>query len=420
MVPDYKDIFRSLPGLYLILDTDFTIVEVSESYLQATYTERDKITGRNIFEVFPDNPGLQDADGVSNLRASLEHVLKYKHPHSMPVQRYDVRDASQSENFVRKYWSPYNLPVMQGEKVTWIIHKVEDVTAYVDLQEKDRQHLLEKTALRSNVDHMQREIIKRSEEIENSNRQLRLTLDKLTEKTAELERSNNELSNFAMTASHDIKAPFRIVGRYLEAIEDRLAPEDKQNVQEFFDRIYVARERIATLLDDLLDFAMVSTSDQLHGKVSIEQVIGDAVANLEVVISERGAVVKTPKELPVLDGERGPLVHLFQNLIGNALKFNNGIPVVKVDYRRQGKDHLFSVSDNGVGIEQEYFSRIFEVFQRLHRQDEFPGSGLGLSICKRVVERHGGTIWVESTPGKGTTFFFTLSETHGKAGKDVS
>jgi signal transduction histidine kinase len=405
---DYKVIFRALPGLYLILDPKLHIVEVSDPYLQATITRRDEITGRNIFTVFPDNPDDPEADGVRNLRTSLEYVLTNKEAHSMPVQRYDIRNQENNGAFVRRFWSPFNSPVLRNGEVAYIIHRVEDVTDYVDLENSNRQNADENKQLKDRNEEMKREIIRGARGIESANAELRRVNSELTQKTSELERSNRELANFAMIASHDIKAPFRIVGSYLGFIQEGLGEEMNEKFREYFEKIYGARTRIATLLDDLLDFAMVSMSEKEFEEVDLKLVFTDVLDNLETSINEKNARVTLTGNLPVIKADRAQLLQLFQNLLANAIKFNKGQPEVSVNVTDKDSELLVSVSDNGVGIDKLYFNKIFEVFQRLNPSNEFPGTGLGLAICKRIVEHHGGRIWVESESNKGTTFFFSL------------
>ena len=408
MTPDYQTIFKTLPGPFLLLDTSFNILEATDAFLDVTFKKREELIKQEYFTVFPDNTQHPEEDGASGIRESFAHVLKYKQSHMQESQRRVMPADSGSRSNITTYRRSYNSPVIDNGEVILIIHKVEDMTSYMHVQQGNRKLSAENSAMKHTIDLMQREMVKRSQDVENTTRQLRDTLDKLTRKSIELERSNLELSNFAMIAAHDLKAPFRVVGRYLEAIEERLPPDEKERMREFFEPINLARERISSLLDDLLDFAMVSTADQFRGEIHIQQTLKDALDNLETVIADRNAVIEVPEGLPVLYGERGPLVHVWQNLIENAIKFNKGKPVIKIKYEKRGEGHLFSVADNGVGINNEYFPQLFEVFRRLHSKDEFPGTGLGLAMCKRIVERHRGQIWIESEPGKGSIFYFTL------------
>jgi signal transduction histidine kinase len=409
--PDFRQLFEHAPGLYLILEPDLGIVAVTNAYLKATMTKREDILGQNIFEIFPDNPNDKTADGVSNLRNSLGLVLSEKVTDTMPVQKYDIRKPlSEGGGFEERYWSPFNSPVLNEKgEVKYIIHRVEDVTDFVLLKKKDEERASVNEELRAQNVRMGMEIMDRAKEIQRANVELRNINRQLTAKTQELKRSNDDLSIFAATAAHDIKAPFRNVGVYLDLIKEgiRLKPGDE--IYEYFERIKASRERISTLVDDLLKFARVAQEGDEFGKVDTSEVKEIALKNLESAILESKARLTFEGEFPLVKGEPSQILQLFQNLISNAIKFTSkNSPEVTVAVKEKGNQAEFSVKDNGIGIDKKYFSKIFEVFQRLHSQDEYVGTGLGLAICKRVVEKHGGRIWVESEPYKGTTFYFTL------------
>ncbi len=230
----------------------------------------------------------------------------------------------------------------------------------------------------------------------------------LREMNAELSRSNAELEQFAYVASHDLQEPLRSVSSCMQLLEKRYLGKLDERADEFIRHAVEACHRMRNLIDGLLSLSRVQATATNLVPTDTEDILNQVYANLAHSIKATEATV-SHESLPVVFANSQMLIHLFQNLISNALKFSGGQPpVVRVRAERK-KDHwLFSVSDQGIGIEKSYFDRIFHLFQRLHTREEYSGTGLGLAICLKVVERHGGNIWVESTLGKGSTFFFTL------------
>ncbi|MES3002634.1 MAG: PAS domain S-box protein [Pseudomonadota bacterium] len=225
----------------------------------------------------------------------------------------------------------------------------------------------------------------------------------------DLARSNHELERFAYVASHDLMEPLRMVGSYTQLLERRYRDRLDDDAREFIGFIVSGAQRMRSLLEDLLSYARVGRLQRKPGEVALDKVLDDALANLKVLIAEKGALIERGP-LPVVHCERGELMQLLQNLVGNALKFQEAgrAPVVRVAAAPNETGWTFSVEDNGIGIAPEYFERIFVVFQRLHARESYSGTGIGLAICKKIVESHGGRIWVDSQPGAGTTFHFTL------------
>ena len=225
---------------------------------------------------------------------------------------------------------------------------------------------------------------------------------------SELELSNESLEQFAYVASHDLQEPLRMVSSFMELLSDQYGDQLDENAQEYIDFAVDGAQRMQRLVIDLLTYSRVGTRGKPFESMQCDEVLETSLDNLKVAIGEGNAVV-THDPLPVVMADEGQLVQLFQNLIGNAIKFiEDGPPKVHIGVSEEKGFHRFSIQDNGIGIAPENLERIFGVSQRLHSIDEFPGTGLGLAICKKIVGRHGGRIWVESEPGKGSTFFFTL------------
>jgi len=230
---------------------------------------------------------------------------------------------------------------------------------------------------------------------------------------AELERSNKELEQFAYVASHDLQEPLRMVSSYTELLERRYRDKLDDKGRTFINFAVDGAVRMQRLINDLLEFSRVSTRGKPMQPVDVNRVLGAVRANLSVAIREAGALV-TNDELPTVVADETQLVQLLQNLVGNAIKFRGGErPHVHVSARPSASECVFAVRDNGIGIAPDYFERIFVIFQRLHARGEYPGTGIGLAVCRRIVERHGGRIWVESAPGQGSTFYFALPKGDG-------
>lgn len=232
--------------------------------------------------------------------------------------------------------------------------------------------------------------------------------EQLRQTSANLERSNTDLQQFAYVASHDLSEPLRMVISYLQLLRDRSKESLDPESREFMAFAIDGAARMQALIKDLLAYSRVDLHGRTFDRVDCEKAFTAAIANLKVAIEESKAQV-AQDSLPVVQGDAVQLTQIFQNLIGNAIKFHGTNPP-RIHVSAQAKDDnwLFSVRDNGIGIDPRDFERIFVIFQRLHTRQEYPGTGMGLAICKRIIERHGGRMWVESEAGKGSTFFFTL------------
>ena len=251
----------------------------------------------------------------------------------------------------------------------------------------------------------------------------KLAEEALALKAQELARSNTELEQFAYVASHDLQEPLRMIASYTQLLSRRYKDKLDREAEEFIGFAVGGALRMQVLINDLLSYSRVGTRGKAFAPVDCARIVQQTLENLKIALEESRAVI-TQDPLPTVSGDPTQLTQLFQNLIGNAIKFHGAEdPRVSVSaQRREGAaaappggpgEWVFCIRDNGIGIEPQYFERIFVIFQRLHTRQEYPGTGIGLALCKKIVERHGGRIWVESEPGRGSAFLFTLPENRG-------
>lgn len=225
----------------------------------------------------------------------------------------------------------------------------------------------------------------------------------------ELKRSNKELEQFAYVASHDLNEPLRMIASYLQLIERRLGMQLSGEIKEFMDFAQDGAKRMRQLIDGLLEYSRVGRRGEPKPGIDLNEILAQVLSDLKASIEETGSAISLA-HLPVVTGVEAELRRTFQNLIGNALKFRakDRASKIAVGVKEHPGHWEFFVSDNGIGIDAQHFEQIFQMFKRLHGQSEYPGTGLGLALAKRIVDTHGGRIWVESEPDKGSTFRFTL------------
>jgi len=411
--PDFRRLFEAAPGLYLVLAPDLRIVAASDAYLRATMTVRDQIVGRGIFDAFPDNPDDPGATGVANLRASLEHVLREKAPHTMAVQKYDVRQpASEGGAFEERYWSPVNSPVLdeQGE-IAWIIHRVEDVTEFVRMQQREAREDQAREELRSRADWLQAEMFLRAQELQAANAKLEganAALAELNHKLKDLDRIKSE---FFANVSHELRTPLTLI---LGPVQELLAG----NVPNGGERraLEVVQHNARLLLkqvNDLLDVARLEAGGMAveYQRVDLAALVRRIADQFSSAVTGRSMIfsISAPESL-VAETDAGKLQRVLVNLLSNAFKFTpDGGSVRLVLGERDGQLRLV-VADSGPGVPPDQREVVFERFRQLEggASRRFGGTGLGLAIVKELVELLHGSVMVEDAPEGGAQFTVLL------------
>lgn len=388
---ELQSLFESLPGLYLVMDPDLKIVAVSDAYLKSTLTTRKDIIGRTMLEVFPDNPGDPNADGSSNLRASLQRVLHDRKADIMPIQRYDVRDADGI--FQERHWTPVNSPLLDADgNIKYIIHRAEDVTEFV---KRSRAPAPADAGLEVRMQQMEAEMYQSALNVQAANKQL--------------EAANRELESFSYSVSHDLRAPLRAVNGFANAVMEDFGAQLPEECQRQLQIIRSNAQKMGCLIDDLLSFSRLSRMPLNKQKINMHQLVA---ATWEDLASERaGRVVEFDLgQLPECGGDPVLLRQVWINLLSNALKYSRrkDKAVISVGCEQKNGHDTFFVRDNGSGFDMRYAHKLFGVFQRLHRAEDYEGTGVGLAIVQRVISRHGGRVWAEAVMDQGATFHFTL------------
>ncbi|TGL58982.1 hybrid sensor histidine kinase/response regulator [Leptospira sarikeiensis] len=396
--PDFRVLFESAPSLFLVLSPELKIVAVSDGYLKATLTERDKILGRGIFDVFPDNPDDPEATGVSNLRNSLLRALETKAQDTMAVQKYDVRRPEQDGGgFTVKYWSPINVPVLDKKgKVVYIIHKAEDITEFVLLKQKGEKQSEMTEALRSKTEEMETEIIRRSQELQEANKSLR--------------DSEKIKSEFFANVSHELRTPLSLILAPVESILSDKSKNLSSNQAQMLETVHNNSVRLLQMVNSLLDFSKFEAGKM---KVELEPINVSNLIRLILKDFEPSALEKSIRiqtDLPSSDLniliDRYLFERIIFNLLSNALKFTpEGGNIFVILSFSEGILRLV-VKDSGIGISEEDQKIIFKKFQQAEGSStrRYGGTGLGLAMVKEFSELLNGSVHLESKVGAGSSF----------------
>lgn len=377
-----RALFESAPLAFVMVDQSGTIVMVNNEAEKLFGFDRRELMGHSVEELVPlssreHHPGLRgnyfEAPEARRMGAGRDLYACRKDGSEFPVE--------------------IGLKPIRTDDGLFVLSAIADITERKGLE----------SALLKAKEDLERRVEERTVELARQADELRAANEALL-------RSNMELQQFAYIASHDLQSPLRSISGFVQLLQAEYEGRIDEQADDWIRRTVDSIRRMQALIQDLLAYSRVDSRSHSRETIAFREVVDDALSLLEAPILESGARIVCG-DLPTVVGERALLVQLVHNLIGNAVKYRaDEPPFIRIEARRRGGKWLFSVKDNGIGIEAKYQQRIFEIFHRLHSQGEHPGTGIGLAICRRVVHRHGGRIWMRSEPGKGTVFCFTLPE----------
>lgn len=405
---NFQTLFESIPGLYIVYSLDFVIVGGSDAYFQATKTKREEVVGRHLFEVFPDNPDDPNANGVQNLRASLESVLKHRKPHTMAVQKYDIRrPESEGGGFEERYWSPINSPVFEENGVmTHIIHRAEDVTEFVRVQQQRNEQRQINQVLESRTEQMEIEIYLRAQELQEVNEQLQAANEALSE----LDRVK---TLFFSNVSHEFRTPLTLM---LSPVEDALSDTKVPLPAVHRDRLELLQRnglRLLKLVNTLLDFSRIEAGrmQASYEPTDLATLTAELASVFRSMIEQAGMqlIVDCPPLPEAIYIDRELWEKIVFNLLSNAFKFTfTGSITVRLQWADTQVE--LTVEDTGIGIPSEELPHLFERFHRVPGAcgRTIEGSGIGLSLVQELVKLHGGNIGVSSVVDRGTCFVVSI------------
>jgi light-regulated signal transduction histidine kinase (bacteriophytochrome) len=358
-------------------DTENRFVRVNKYVADAHQRPKAALEGTSLFDLY---------DG-SAAQAYWHDDLEVIHTGKPKVNIEEPWKTETGERWVSTSKIPY---LDKSGKVTGVIGVSMDITESTNLRKEIQRHR----------DQLQLLVDERTQELANA--------------VGNLRRSNQELEQFAYVASHDLQEPLRMVASYTQLLAERYQGKLDEKADKFIAYAVEGATRMQGLINDLLAFSRVGTRAEPLKPTASGEVVMDALKGLQAVIQESGAKIVVG-DLPTIPADRSQLGQVFQNLIANAIKFRGELPPrVEITAERVGSSWRFCVADNGIGVDPQFHDRIFVIFQRLHERGKYPGSGIGLSIVKKVVERHGGRVHVESALGQGSRFYFTLPGESGE------
>ena len=390
----YRNIIENIQDAYIRSDKDGNVIMASPSAARIYgYDSPEEMIGTSALKYYS-NP--------NDRRYVLDELQKYGkvEANESEALRKDGTCFYVSQNAQYHY---DNTGQIQGTETL-----VRDITSLKQAEKEVQKRLEKERQLTEELSSANEELQAISEEVQTSNDELRHAQTNLTKLVSELKISNKELEQFAYVASHDLQEPLRMITSFTQLLEKRYKGQLDSDADDYIGFVVDGAHRMKDLIDDLLEFSRLNTEVREFELVIMEIALEDVLRNLKPAIKEHNARI-THDYLPNIMGDHVQIIQLLQNLIGNAIKFKgNNPPDIHISAKDNEDEWLFSISDKGIGIDKNHQKQIFSIFKRLHTREEYPGTGIGLSISKRIVERHGGQIWIESELGKGSTFYFTI------------
>jgi signal transduction histidine kinase len=415
--PDFRALFESAPGLYLVLDPQLVIVAASDAYLAATMTDRDDVIGRGLFEVFPDNPDDPSTEGVRNLKASLTRVLRERVPDAMSVQKYDVqRPEAEGGGFDERFWSPRNSPVLRSDgSIAYVIHQVEDVTDYIQLAEQ-RERDVDGTGLtRAHLDAMEADVVRRAREVADAGREIKEAKEELEVRYARSQELDRLKTQFFSNVSHELRTPLALV---LGPAERSLARLPAGHPSRHDLEVILRNARVLLRhVNDLLDTSKIEAArlELEYAELDLAYLVRTVANSFETQAAERRTrfVVVTPVVGEVTaQVDPGRIHQVLLNLLSNAFKFTPLGGTVRLELSVQADADVvhLEVADSGPGISPDRREEVFERFLQLDGSTtrRMHGTGLGLHIARELVILHGGTITVGDAPEGGAVLAVEL------------
>jgi PAS domain S-box-containing protein len=397
----YRSIALNIPnGAVVTFDNDMRFRMAEGHEIGKVYSETD-LKGKTPSQIYSTALGLQ-------LTTEYGKVLKG-----------ETVSFEMQGDFSRKYYSVTATPILDAKgKIDGGMAVLFDITHLKKVEQElgEKVSALEKSI--SRLKATETELNDKLSEVSSLNEKMNQEINirsfietNLKQYTSELKAKNQELEQFAYVASHDLQEPLRMVASYTQLLAKKYKNQLDADANIFIEFATEGAQRMQNLINDLLAYSKVDNAPRKLSRTDMEEVVNIVRSNLSIKIEETATVMES-RNMPVISGYQLQLVPLIQKLAINAIKFvdKSKTPIIRVAAEDQSDKWLFSVTDNGIGINPEHRQRIFQIFQRLHTRDKYPGTGIGLAICKKIVERHNGEIWVESVPGEGSTFFFTISK----------
>lgn len=409
-----EKIFTSLPDLYLIIDANFNIVEMSDAYRNATMIKKEDVLGLNIFDVFPENPNDPETQSTKKLTESLNRVLHEKKADTIALIKYDIRKPeSEGGGFEERYWSPINSPVMdENGNVKYIIHRVIDVTEFVKMKEA---HKKIEDEFHSKTGIMQREIYNRAKEVQEANKTLRTANKKIEEMAKKAEKANKMKSEFLANMSHELRTPLNGIIGFSELIYNERVGSITPEIKEYVGDILTSSQHLLQLINDVLDLSKIESGKMefFPIEVNLKQLVYDIREVLSSLLQKKQLKCNILVDEKLINSYLDPskFKQVLYNYISNAIKFSHENGDIDITISTEENNMMkLSVKDYGVGIKKSDIPSLFQEFTQLDSglSKSYQGTGLGLALTKKIITLQNGRVGVESEPDKGSTFYAIL------------